>query len=113
MGSRRLIKGGAVVHRDLGPYRYPPTVAIVGVGPMSAPLQRSDAMNHGGSHQGHMWLIGAVALVVLLAGYGIGSALAVAVIACAVMLGSIIWYVRRSEVRPQRHDAHRNAGHRH
>ena len=70
-------------------------------------------MNHEGSHQGHMWLIGAVALVALLAGYGLASALAVAVVACAVMLGSIIWYMRRSEVRPQRHDAHRDDRHRH
>lgn len=69
-------------------------------------------MNHGGNHQGHMWLIGAIAVGALLLGYGIGSALAVAVIACGVMLGSIVWFMRRTQ-QPQPEKVHRDNAHRH
>ena len=65
-------------------------------------------MNHRGSNQSHMWLIGAVALGALLLGYGVGSALAVALIACAVMLGSIVWFVRRAEQPARSQQAHRD-----
>mgnify|MGYP001824798247 CR=1 FL=1 len=68
-------------------------------------------MNHAGSHHGHMWLIGAIAVGALLLGYGIGSALAVAAISCAVVLGAIIWFMRRTQQsqpeRVDRDDAHR------
>ncbi len=69
-------------------------------------------MNHRGSHQGHMWLIGAIAVGALLLGYGIGSALTVAVIACAVMIGSIVWFMRRSQ-QPQPERIRRDDAHRH
>ena len=68
-------------------------------------------MNHQGSHKGHMWLIGAIAAGALLSGSGVGSALAFALIACAVMLGVFIWFVRRAEqppVRDHRDDVHQH-----
>ena len=58
-------------------------------------------MNHRGIQHGHMWLIGALAIVVLLLGYGLGSALALAMIACAVMIGAIVWYLQRAGQPPQ------------
>lgn len=70
-------------------------------------------MNHQGSHKGHMWLIGAVAAGALLFGYGVGSALALAVIACAVMLGSIVWFVSRTEQQPQPDQVDRDNAHKH
>ena len=51
-----------------------------------------------------MVLIGAVVVAVLLLGYGVGSAVAVAVVACGVMLGAIFWFLRRSEQRAQTPD---------
>ena len=70
-------------------------------------------MNHQGSHHGHMWLIGAIAVGAVLLGYGIGSAVAVAVIACAVMLGSIVWFLRRTEKQLQPELVHRDDAHQH
>jgi hypothetical protein len=55
-----------------------------------------------------MWLIGAVVLGTLLLGYGVGSALTVALIACAVMIGSIFWFVRRAEQAPRPQQAHQD-----
>ncbi len=65
-------------------------------------------MNHRGTQHGHMWLIGALAIVALLLGYGIGFALALAMIACAVMLGAIVWYLQRAEQPPQPQQNHQD-----
>ena len=70
-------------------------------------------MNHQGSHKGHMWLIGAIAVGALLFGYGLGSALAVAVIACGLMFGAVIWFVSRAERQSQPDRAHRDDAHQH
>jgi len=58
-------------------------------------------MNHTGSHRGHMWLLGAIGVGALFAGFGVGAVLLFAVLACAAMFGGMLWFVRRSELRPQ------------
>jgi len=58
-------------------------------------------MNHTKGHGSHMWVVGAIGAGALLMGSGLSAAIAVALIACAAMLGAIFWLMRRPQVTPQ------------
>ncbi len=53
-------------------------------------------MKNTGNHLGHMWLVGGGVAAVLLFGLGAGWALALALLACSAMLGTVFWIGRSS-----------------
>lgn len=59
-------------------------------------------MNHSRLHTGHMWLIAGAAAAAILLGYGIGWAIAIALIGCGAMLVALVWLINSDRDRRDR-----------
>jgi len=55
-------------------------------------------MKHTEGDQSHMWLIGGAVVAALLLGWGVGWALAIALVACGAMFAAVFW-IGRSTAR--------------